>query len=313
MPVFPSAVNKDCVDLYRRTILPLKELAARMKIEQVSDRFFSDVVAPLTVHIDSLMREESPVFIGFTGGQGSGKTTLSEFVQLALQSGFDRKTVGFSIDDIYKTREQREHIAETIHPMCEVRGVPGTHDVGLGLATLDSLCHADKDTITEIPAFSKPLDRHLPRDSWQKYQGRPDFIFFDAWCGGARPLPLENWKPPMNILEEEEDPDGIWSKWSNKELAGDYQQLFGRFDLLLLIKVPSIEHVYESRWLQEQTLEKTLTDPEMLKKIMTKEQVYRFVMYYERLTRYVLEEMPDFADIVLERDEGFEFGFSKQP
>jgi len=51
----------------------------------------------------------------------------------------------------------------------------------------------------------------------------------------------------------------------------------------------------------------------MLKKIMTKEQVYRFVMYYERLTRYVLEEMPDFADIVLERDEGFEFSFSKQP
>ena len=117
----------------------------------------------------------------------------------------------------------------------------------------------------------------------------------------------------MNLLEEEEDPNGVWSKWSNQELAGDYQQLFDRFDLLLLIKVPSMQHVYESRWLQEQTLEKTLTDPEMLKRIMTKEQVFRFVMYYERLTRYVLEEMPDFADIVLDRNEGFEFSFSKQP
>tara|TARA_B100001029_G_scaffold129963_1_gene108925 strand:- start:114 stop:467 length:354 start_codon:yes stop_codon:yes gene_type:complete len=117
----------------------------------------------------------------------------------------------------------------------------------------------------------------------------------------------------MNALEEEEDPEGIWSRWSNSELSRDYQLLFERFDLLLLIKVPSMEHVYESRWLQEQTLEKTLSDPEMLKKIMTKEQVYRFVMYYERLTRYVLEEMPSFADIVLDRSEGFEFAFSKHP
>jgi len=313
MPVFPSAVNKDCVDLYTKTESQLKELADRLKIEQVSDGFFSEVVAPLAVYFNSMSRGDSPVFIGFTGGQGSGKTTLSEFVQLALQEGFDRKTVGFSIDDIYKTREERESIAKLVHPMCEVRGVPGTHDVQLGLDTLDSLCHAHADDVTAIPAFSKPLDQHLPKDSWQKYEGRPDFIFFDAWCGGARPVPLENWKPPINLLEKEEDPDGVWSKWSNQELSGDYQKLFDRFDLLLLIKVPSMEHVYDSRWLQEQTLEKTLTDPEMLKRIMTKDQVFRFVMYYERLTRYVLEEMPDFADIVLDRNEGFEFSFSKQP
>ena len=313
MPVFPSAVNKDCVDVYRKTESHLRELAARLKIEHVSETFFSEVVAPLTVYFNSMSGGDVPVFIGFTGGQGSGKTTLSEFVQLALQVGFDRKTVGFSIDDIYKTREQREHIAKTVHPMCEVRGVPGTHDVQLGLDTLDSLCEARADSVTAIPAFSKPLDQHLPEESWQKFEGRPDFIFFDAWCGGARPLSVESWKPPMNLLEEEEDPSGVWSKWSNQELAGDYQQLFDRFDLLLLIKVPSMQHVYESRWLQEQTLEKTLTDPEMLKRIMTKEQVFRFVMYYERLTRYVLEEMPDFADIVLDRNEGFEFSFSKQP
>jgi len=66
-----------------------------------------------------------------------------------------------------------------------------------------------------------------------------------------------------------------------------------------------MEHVYESRWLQEQTLAKSILDPELKKKIMTKEEVWRFVMHYERLTRYVLEEMPSFADIVLERDEDF--------
>jgi D-glycerate 3-kinase len=167
--------------------------------------------------------------------------------------------------------------------------------------------------MTPIPSFSKPLDQHYPKETWREYKGKPDFIFFDAWCGGARPVSTENWKPPMNTLEKEEDPNGIWSKWSNSELAGDYQILFEKFDLLLMIKVPNMEHVYESRWLQEQTLAKTLKDPEMKKKIMNKQEVFRFVMHYERLTRYILEEMPSFADIVVERDKVFNFSFLKTP
>ena len=130
---------------------------------------------------------------------------------------------------------------------------------------------------------------------------------------GAKPVSEKDWKPPMNALELEEDPDGIWSKWSNKELAGDYQRLFDRFDLLVVIKVPNMDHIYQSRWLQEQTLAKTLTDPELQKKIMTREEVDRFVMHYERLTHYIQEEVPAFADIVIERDDRFNYCFSKVP
>jgi D-glycerate 3-kinase len=46
---------------------------------------------------------------------------------------------------------------------------------------------------------------------------------------------------------------------------------------------------------------------------MTKEEVYRFVMHYERLTHYILEEMPSFSDMVLERDEEFNFSIIKTP
>jgi len=83
--------------------------------------------------------------------------------------------------------------------------------------------------------------------------------------------------------------------------------LFNSFDILLMIKVPNMEHIFESRWIQEKTLEKNITDPEMKKKIMTKEEIIHFVMHYERLTRYVLEEIPKFADIVLHRDKKFNF------
>ena len=89
--------------------------------------------------------------------------------------------------------------------------------------------------------------------------------------------------------------------------------MFSLFDLLLMIKVPNMDFVYESRWIQEQTLAKTVKDKDLKNKIMTKEEVYRFVMHYERLTHYILEELPKLSDIVLTRDGNFKFSISKTP
>ena len=308
-----STNDKLCKDLYTKSAPFLVAEATKLKIDNVDENFFENIVIPLVVYLESLTKRDKPYFICLSGGQGSGKTTLSDFIQIVLSKVQTRKVVGFSIDDIYKTREERERLANTVHPLCKVRGVPGTHDIQLGLNTVKSLFEADDSCFTSIPSFSKPLDKHNPKETWKKFKGRPEFIFFDAWCGGARPVSEENWQGPINPLEEEEDPDGIWSKWSNRELAGDYQELFAIFDLLILITVPDIDFVYRSRWLQEQTLYKTLEDKELRKKTMTEEEVYRFVMHYERLTHYILEEMPNFSDIVLTRDEKFDFHFVKTP
>ena len=93
MPVFPSTVNTDCLELLYNTEFKLKELADRLKIEGISDAFFAQTVAPLAVYLNSLEKDDRPLFICFTVGQGSGKTPLSELVQLALQVCNDRKTV----------------------------------------------------------------------------------------------------------------------------------------------------------------------------------------------------------------------------
>ncbi|MEC7830330.1 MAG: hypothetical protein VYB67_01095 [Pseudomonadota bacterium] len=311
MKNLPNVNDIICKEIFDKTKNNIASLSTEMKIDNLSENFLKEIVIPLAVFFDK-KKKDQPFLIGLTGGQGSGKTTLSEFVQLVLQAGLGRRTIGFSIDDIYKTRKEREEMAKSIHPLCKVRGVPGTHNVKLGLDTLNSLCKADSSSVTSIPIFSKPLDQHLPEEEWIKFKGKPDFIFFDGWCFGARPVTEENWKPPMNSLERDEDPEGIWSKWYNKELAGDYQVLFNKFDLMLMIKVPSMDHVFQSRWIQEKTLERTIKDPEIKKKIMTKEEVYKFVMHYERLTRYILEEVPNFADIVIERNEDFNFSFIKK-
>ena len=170
---------------------------------------------------------------------------------------------------------------------------------------------AKPSTITYIPSFSKIQDKHFPKKDWQKYKGRPDFIFFDAWCGGAKPIPKNKWRPPLNKLEKEKDPEQIWAKWSNNELAGEYQSLFNRFDKLIFIQVEKMESVYENRWLQEKTMSKGIKDKRLLKNIMTKDQIKNFVMHYERLTRHILDEMPDQADIVIYKENKLKYSFKK--
>ena len=310
---FPGSDSKESKTLLEDAMPYLQELAEDLQITNINNDFYKNTVIPLSLYLLNFPKRDKPYFIGLNGGQGSGKTTLSDFVQRVLSIDSQRSITGFSIDDIYKSTEERNKMATEIHPLCKVRGVPGTHDISMGLDVLDSLSNASNETLTAIPSFSKPLDRHKPIEDWKVFQGKPDFIFFDAWCAGAKPISEENWKPPMNDLEKEEDPCGVWSKWSNRELSGDYQDLFNRFDLLLMIKVPSIEFVYESRWIQEQTLSKTLKDPILLKNIMTKEEVFRFVMHYERLTHYILKEMPALSDIVLDRDKDFNFSYIKTP
>ena len=312
MTNFPDPSSKKCKELFEKSKDGLFELAAQMKIDNLSEDFLKEIVIPISYHLhNSFSKRKTPFLICFTGGQGSGKTTLSFFIQKVLTDFCQRPATGFSIDDIYKSQEERRALAKKIHPLCYVRGVPGTHDINMGLDLINELSSAGPNTETKIPAFCKPEDRHYAWEEWPIYTGKPDFIFFDAWCGGARPLPEQDWLPPFNQLEEEEDPQGIWSKWSNQELSKDYQDLFSLFDLLLMIKVPSMEFVYESRWIQEQTLAKTITDPNLKEKIMTKEEVYRFVMHYERLTHYILDELPSFSDIVLTRDSDFKFSISK--
>ena len=314
MTNFPNASDEAVRSLFDLSKDNLFNLAEQLKIENLSEEFLAEIVTPISLYLDQTFpKRNQPYFICFTGGQGSGKTTLSFFIQKVLNETLKRPAMGFSIDDIYKSQEERRSLAEEIHPLCYVRGVPGTHDIQMGLDLINELSNASPETETKIPAFCKPEDRHYPLEEWPIYKGKPDFIFFDAWCGGAKPLPEENWLPPLNQLEKEEDPEGIWSKWSNQELSKDYQMMFSLFDLLLMIKVPNMDFVYESRWIQEQTLAKTVKDKDLKNKIMTKEEVYRFVMHYERLTHYILEELPKLSDIVLTRDGNFKFSISKTP
>ncbi|MDH5485538.1 MAG: hypothetical protein OEY43_09920, partial [Gammaproteobacteria bacterium] len=194
------------------------------------------------------------------------------------------------------TREQRQQLAATVHPLLATRGVPGTHDVDLGCAIINQLKQsADRPVL--IPVFNKAIDDRAAEDQWQVIDTAVDIILFEGWCVGAQPEPLLALQPAINRLEAEEDRDARWRYFVNQQLADEYQQLFSLIDYLVMLKVPAMASVFEWRYLQEQKLAE-VNDVED-HRLMDEKGIRRFIMHYERITRHLLEELPQRADLVL--------------
>ena len=245
-----------------------------------------------------------PVVIGVCGGQGSGKSTLCRLLTLILDKGFALRTATLSIDDIYHTRVTRLKLAETVHPLFATRGVPGTHDVVLGLNTLTQLKTLKSGETLTIPRFDKADDTRAPRSKWTCQTGPVDIILFEGWCVGAVPEDSAALARPVNSLERVEDADGVWRHSVNEALAGDYQDLFRQLDHLVLLAVADFDDVVRFRRAQEHQLSQSLIPggAERGHHLMNDEDIVRFVMHYERLTRHILSEMPARADIVVRLD-----------
>lgn len=238
-------------------------------------------------------RSRSPLVLSICGAQGSGKSTLaSELTRKLRNEGLAVATL--SLDDIYLTRAERDALARDVHPLLRTRGVPGTHDVALGLSLL-----ADIDTGKPVllPRFDKLADDRLPRECWERVDQPLDVLIFEGWCVGARPQPAALLEKPINSLERDIDPDGVWRSYVNTALAGDYQLLFGRIDFLTLLAAPTWDVVLEWRIEQEFDLQKQARG--RFGTAMDASEIARFVQHYERLTRYILEEMPGRADLTI--------------
>jgi len=238
--------------------------------------------------------------IGINGAQGAGKSTFCELLKLTLEKGFGLKVAVLSIDDLYLSRLERKKLANTVHPLLVTRGVPGTHDIGLGIETIRSLSQAHNKEITLIPRFDKATDEVLPTNKWEKFTGRADVILFEGWCVGALPQPDTYLDQPVNQLEQNEDTNEAWRRFANWELKHKYTELFGFINFLIMLKVPSFDSVFQWRKLQEERLRQCSGLNGSDGHIMDDNQLQRFIDHYERLTRYMLDEMPKRADLVYE-------------
>ena len=265
-----------------------------------------DLFEPLYLPMADWLAQQhrgEPLMVGLHGGQGSGKSTLSKMLKALLESGYDKRVVVISIDDLYLPRAARQRLAEQVHPLLATRGVPGTHDLPLAMDIMQRLKQG-RDFPLSIPLFDKAVDDRAPLSRWQTLEQPADIILFEGWCVGAAAQSEAQLVEPINSLERDEDPQQVWRRYVNEQLAGPYQALFAMIDVLMMLKVPAMEKVFEWRLLQETKLKQSLADNAQTgTHVMSEQQLNRFIMHYERITRTCLEDMPGRADVVLQLND----------
>lgn len=254
---------------------------------------------PLAAWLNQQRTTGKPLLVGLNGSQGSGKSTLCKLLKWILEVAFDCHTCVVSIDDLYQTKEARQQLATEVHPLLATRGVPGTHDIPLGLKLLNRLKNPQQSKEISIPRFSKADDDRLPETDWDFVTGPVDLILFEGWCVGATPQSEEELLPPINSLEEKEDSDCSWRRYVNGQLQGPYHELFALIDLQLMLKIPDWQMVYFWRKRQEQQLAAKQSGAGVMGEVA----LQHFIMHYERLTKHQLQSLPEKSDLVLCLDQ----------
>ena len=128
--------NEKIVDCFLRV---KKDYLKFLSKEKIFDQSVANKIAhlrriyiPMSFWIDKKYKKKGKtLFLGLSGGQGSGKTTVTGILAIILKKYFKRKIQIISIDNFYKTLKDRKKMSKTIHPLFRTRGVPGTHDVEL--------------------------------------------------------------------------------------------------------------------------------------------------------------------------------------
>jgi D-glycerate 3-kinase len=243
-----------------------------------------------------IARGRRPYLLGLSGLQGSGKSTLAREMKLQAEArGWPTEVL--SLDDFYYSRSERDLLAQQIHPLLRTRGVPGTHEIELLLSVLAALPQASERLPVDYPRFDKGRDTRVTPSRWPRVTRPPKLVILEGWALGLRPQLQAALDEPINSLERDEDPDGRWRHWVNKQLRG-YQPLWRKLDALIVLHAPNWEVV--SKWRSEQEEELLARHAPLA---MDATAMVRFLAHYERLSRHALATLPALADTSVEYDD----------
>lgn len=279
-------------EVWRRRFLREQRLPASYL--ETAAHFFDPLAAHLAQRHD---RQGGTLLVAVNGSQGSGKSTLCAYLAVALAMDHRKRAIALSLDDFYLTQRERIELAATVHPLLRTRGVPGTHDIPLLASTLDALAVPGR---VAVPRFRKDTDDRAPQSEWDIVAAPVDIVLLEGWCLGARSESAAALAVPVNDLERDEDGDGRWRAFINEALRRDYEPLYARFALWVMLAAPGFEAVLRWRTEQERKLREVvggegagLMDPDALR---------HFVAHFERYTRQCLRDLPARVDALVQLD-----------
>lgn len=251
---------------------------------------------PLALWIKTARQQQNtPLIQGFLGGQGTGKTTLSQVLKGLLQT-MGYQAVGLSIDDLYKTYAERQQL-KLADPRLIWRGPPGTHDIDLGLETLRQIRQAQPGQTVSLPRFEKSLQGgEGDRVAAERAQG-VDIVLFEGWFLGVRPVPPDTFDQALPMPLETEA-DRQFARDMNQRLQ-DYLPLWALVDRLIVL-CPQ-DYRLSQQWRRQAEHRMKAAG----KAGMTDETIDQFVEYFWKALHpewfiHPLKSQGSWADLVIE-------------
>ena len=283
-------VNKACLSFIK------SQETSKEKFKN-KEKMIKSFLIPISFWIAKKVEKKKPFILGLSGGQGSGKTTISSIISIILNKYFKLNVFKISIDDFYKTRKKRLELSKKVHPLLMVRGVPGTHDINIMLDFFKRTKEKKFKSI-KLPRFNKATDDRYNKKLWYSVKRRPDVIIFEGWCVGAKAEQNYTLKTPINSLEKLKDQKQIWRRFVNKQLKSKYKKLYDQLNCLLFIKAKNFSLLRQWRIKQEKKLRLKSKRSNKLK-IMSDKEIINFMQTYQRVTQNMFKSVPKYASIIL--------------
>jgi D-glycerate 3-kinase len=230
--------------------------------------------------------------IAISGPPGTGKSTLAGACVAALGSA-DIPGIVISLDDYYLPAVDRSKLSRKEHPLFSVRGVPGTHDLGLLLDHLQDLADPGHPNLN-LPLFDKSRDDRRVEQRVVKAGFTPAYIFVEGWIAGAPPQAANALLRPLSAFEEKLDSDGEWRSRVNAYLYDYHSELDPVLDSRWHLRAPDWDSVIEWRFLQERTGQQDL--------LKDRNDIVRFLDHYQRLCTHMHDSCGEWADIIIQFD-----------
>ncbi|MEA5577417.1 glycerate kinase [Anabaena sp. UHCC 0451] len=259
-----------------------------------------DLWLPLAIKIASSRQKLGRAFIqGILGGQGTGKTTMSQILSLILHE-LGYFTLSLSLDDLYKTYSDRLALKQQ-DPRLIWRGPPGTHDIDLGLILFDQILQGNSPVT--VPRFDKSAysgagDRTIPEIIIDV-----DIVLFEGWFVGVLPIDTQVFATAPSPINT--DNDRAFARDMNEQLQ-NYLPLWLHLDSLIMLYPTDYRCSLEWR---KQAEKKMITAG---KSGMNDAEIEEFVNYFWRALHPELFIQPlltsPTVDFVIEVDTDHSFG-----
>ncbi|KAM3102574.1 glycerate kinase [Phormidesmis sp. 146-12] len=220
------------IELFQKVYPEFLELCQnKLKITRLANETLWNLWLPLAIQIADWRRAKSnPLIQGFLGGQGTGKTTLTEILKLILKH-LGYHAVNFSLDDLYLTYDDRQRL-QAQDPRIIHRGPPGTHDTKLGVQILTQLKQGQP---TQIPQFDKSLWQGAGDRIHPKLVSAVDIVLFEGWFVGVRSIEASDFETAPDPIVTASD--RTFARDMNDRLH-DYLPLWEHLDRLIVLYVP---------------------------------------------------------------------------